>query len=349
MPDRMTEVGDEPAHKPGKRSSLEDHGPGAPTSDDPLVDIAITIFERADYVAHAIESVIAQSYEHWQLTVSEDAGPTGPVRRAVEPYLGDRRIRYVTQGKRLGSARHKSSLIAQCHGKYVTVLDDDDRWLPEWLARRVAFLEQNPTCVLVWAGHFDIDADGIEIGQPTFPMTDGVHSSSEFMQAMMRSNIVATPSVLFRRDAYVLAGNTFDPRFTHINDYELWLRLGLLGPVGFLALRDSGYRVHPQQMSRQHTRAMDHLQLVDHLDDLLRKDMPDLRLPPSVRRRQKADGLLSVSLDAAEEGSTAIAIRRIAESIRLSPRALASQRGLAAIIAAIGGRRVRRRIGAMRS
>ncbi|MFI4977953.1 MAG: glycosyltransferase [Solirubrobacterales bacterium] len=345
----MNGIGNGPVRETRAHSGFEDRSPAAPAPDTPLVDISIPVFGRANYVAHAIESVIAQSYERWQLTISEDRGTTEPVLRAVEPYLGDKRIRYTTPGEHLGNARHKSSLLAQGHGKYVTVLDDDDLWLPVWLARRVEFLEQHTECVLVWAGHFDIDPNGAEVRRSPLPLAGGVYSSLEFVQAMMRANLIPTQTALFRRDAYVHAGNTFDPRFVHINDYELWLRLGLLGPVGFLPLYDSGYRRHPQQRSRQHNRAVDHLLLIDHLDGLLQKSIPDLRLPASVRRQQKADRLLSVALDAAEQGQARLAARRIAAAARLAPRALASRRGLAAIAATVAGKKIRQRIGTMRS
>jgi GT2 family glycosyltransferase len=315
----------------------------------PAVDILITVFERADYVAHAIQAVIAQSYEHWQLTISEDGGSTEPVRRAVEPYLADERIRYVTPGKHLGNARHKTSLLEQGHGKYVTVLDDDDYWLPGWLARRVEFLEEHDTCILVWAGHFDVDVNGNEFRRSPFEMIGGVHSSREFTQAMMQANLVATPSVLFRRNAYVRAGNRFDPNFIHINDYELWMRLGLLGPVGYLPLYDSGYRMHPHQRSREHNQAMDYFLMVDHLDGLLQQHMPDLRLPVSVRKRQKADRLLSVALDLAEQGQRRQAAERIAAAARLDPRALVSRRGLGALAGTVAGKKVSRHLGTMRS
>lgn len=346
---RMIATGNESPRETGEQLGLEDRVPSASSPGAPLVDIAIAVFKRADYVACAIQSVIEQSYSNWKLTVSEDGGQTKPVVRAIEPYLGDERIRYVTPAERLGTARHKSSLVAQGHGKYVTILDDDDCWLSDWLARRVEFLERHPACVLVWAGHRDIDVDGAEIGRPAFPLAGGVYSSLEFTQVMMRGNIVATPSVLIRRDAYIRAGNTFDPRFIHINDYELWLRLGLLGPVGFLSVYDSSYRRHPQQMSQQHDRALDHLQMIDHLDGLLQKSIPDLRLPAAVLRRQKADRLLSVALDAAQQHQMRNAARQIAIAARLAPRALVSRRGMAAVAATVGGKKIRRRVGAARS
>jgi len=315
----------------------------------PLVDIGITVHDRADYVARAIQSVVEQSYTHWRLTISQDGGMTTPVKYAVEPYLEDERVSYVTPGEHLGIARHKSSLVARGHGKYAALLDDDDVWLSGWLARRVDFLEKHPSCVLVWAGNIEIDAAGEKVRQSVFPLGEGVHSSLDFMTAETRHNIVGSPSVLFRRAPYIDAGGEFDSRFVVINDYELWLRLGLLGPVGFLAVHDSGYRLHPEQRTRRHDRALDHLQLVDHLDCLLQASLPALRLSPRERRRQTADWLLSAALDAAEADQARIAARRIASAARRAPQALVSQRGIAAIAATAGGKAVRRRVVAARS
>jgi glycosyltransferase involved in cell wall biosynthesis len=315
---------------------------------DPLVDIYITVFRRSEYVAAAIESVLAQTFTDWRLRVSEDGGRTEAVAATVEPFLSDRRLRYVSPRERLGNADHKTALVADGDGKYVAILDDDDLWQSEWLARRVAFLEQHPECVLVWGGHVDIDAAGDEVARSPLPLGNGVHSSREFVTAMLRENLIATPSILFRRDAYVRAGNRFDSEFIQINDYELWLRLGLLGPVGYLALYDSRYRVHPDQTSRRHRRALDHYKTVEHFDKLIAEQFPDLRLNPAIMARTKADGLLSVALDASEQGDIKLAAARIAGAARLDPRALLSRRGLGAIAATVGGPRVRRRIAAMR-
>jgi GT2 family glycosyltransferase len=307
-----------------------------------LVDIGIPVFRRSAFVAEAIESVLAQSYEHWRLTISEEDGPTEQVAAAVEPYLRDERIRYAPLAQRVGVARHKSR-CSEGDGDYV------DRWLDGWLQRRVEFLERHRECVLVWGGHVDVDVDGKELASSSFPFAAGAHSSSEFTRAMMRANVVATPSVLVRRDAYALAGNAYDASFAHINDYELWLRLGMLGPVGFLAVHDSCYRLHTRQMSRRHDRALDHLLLVDHTDELLRAHLPDLRLSASERRRRKAERMLSAALDAAGEDEAKLAAGRIASAARLDPRALGSKRAVAALAATLGGRRARERIDARRT
>ncbi len=313
-----------------------------------LVDIGIPVFRRSAYVAEAIESVLTQSYANWRLTISEESGPTEQVAAAVQPYLSDDRIRYAPLSQRLGVGRHKSR-CSDGEGEYLAVLDDDDRWLADWLERRVEFLDRHRECVLVWGGHIDVGPDGEELASSDFALGAGVHSSIEFTRAMMRGNLVATPSVLVRRDAYALAGNRYDATFTHINDYELWLRLGMLGPVGFLAVHDSCYRLHPRQMSRRHDRALDHLRLIDHLDELLLRHLPELRLPASERRRRKAEGMLSAALDAAGEDRAKLAVERIASAARLDPRALGSRRAVAAIAATLAGKRIRERISARRT
>jgi GT2 family glycosyltransferase len=197
------------------------------------VDIGIPVFQRAEYVAAAIESVVAQSYTDWRLTISEELGPTPEVMRAVDPFLADERIRYVATDGRLGMARHKSSLVEQARGQYVALLDDDDTWAPEWLERRVDFLGRHPQCVFVFGGHLDIDSAGNVLRRSAFPFASGVQHSTEFLREMMRRNFVATASVLVSRNAYLRAG-TYDPRFVYANDAEMWFRLALQGPVGFI-------------------------------------------------------------------------------------------------------------------
>ncbi len=315
----------------------------------PLVDVGIPVFRRDDWVAQAIESVLDQSYRNWRLTIGEDGGPTESIERAVAPYLGDERIRYSAGAGHQGVARTKSRLCVG-EGKYLTILDDDDFWMSGWLERRVAFLERNPACGMVWGGHLDVDPDRVEIERSPLPFAEGVVSSSQFVRAMAQGNLVATPSVLVRREAYVRAGDRYDASFSHIDDYELWLRLGMCAPVGFLAIHDSAYRIHDiGRVSRKHDRASDHLRMIDHLDALLEQHLPELRLSPSTRRRQKAEATMSTALDAAGEGRAMLAARRFFAAARLDPRALASRRAVAVVAAAVGGRRVRERLSAMRS
>jgi len=73
--------------------------------------------------------------------VSSQPGPGGgPVADAVAPYLGDPRVRYSSTGTPVGAAGNMTALINSETAPYVALLHDDDRWEPDFLARRVAFL-----------------------------------------------------------------------------------------------------------------------------------------------------------------------------------------------------------------
>lgn len=311
---------------------------------EPIVDIGVPVHRRPQFVASAVRSVIDQTYPHWRLTVSEDGAPTEAVRGAVEPLLSDERVTLTATGEHLGQPRHKSLLARRGDGRYLALLDDDDVWDPDWLERRVRFLESHPECGFVWGGHRDIDPEGRELARSTFPVSAGVHGSAAFLERMIDANRVVNPSVLIRRDTYRRAGDTLDARLPRLNDWELWLRLGATAPVGFLAVHDCGYRIHPLQMSRHPKHAADKLLLVDHLDALLAATHPELRRTASARRRARAAARLSIALDLAEEGKRRRALRQIAIATLTAPTGLASSRGIGAAVAALAPRPIIRQV-----
>ena len=82
---------------------------------------------------------------------------------------------YTATGENLGAAANWTRLIQQATRPYVTLLQDDDVWDPEFLARRVAFLERHRSCAFVFSGERKIDHDGREIAierMPSLPAKD---------------------------------------------------------------------------------------------------------------------------------------------------------------------------------
>src|ERR1700752_1406565 len=95
---------------------------------DTLVDIGIPTFGEPRFLAETIESVLRQTFTGWSLTISEN-GPGSPaVAAAIDPFLSDSRVRYVTTGQNLGGARNSTKLVQAGSSPYVALLHDDDRW-----------------------------------------------------------------------------------------------------------------------------------------------------------------------------------------------------------------------------
>ena len=307
----------------------------------PVVDIGIPIYERAHFVAQAVDSVLAQTLQDWRLTISEDGPGNAAVRAAVEPYLGDSRIAHVTTGRRLGLPGHKTRLIQTGTAPYVAILDDDDLWDPEFLARRVSFLDAHPDCGFAFSEHLDIDQAGTALGRSEFSLPEGWNSAEAFTRACMERNIVGSQTMLTRRSAYEACGPAFDANFQRICDWEICLRLGMRFPVGYLRVHDARYRLHDHRMSLVHDGGLDFYRLVGHVDAMLATHLPQLRRSEAETRRLEARHLVGAALDAVEGGDRRGALRLLVAAGRRAPRRLVGPRAAGLVLGLVAGRRGR--------
>ena len=311
---------------------------------DVLVDVGIPTHDRPAFVVEAVESVLAQTFERWRLVVSED-GPGNPdVAAALRPYLDDHRVAHEVSGRPLGAAANMSRLLASGSAPYVAILHDDDRWEPEFLERRVDFLEAHPECAFVFSGHMDINGNGDRTGHSKLRLDPGVHPREAFLPLVLRDDLVSTPTLMVRRAAYTAAGGRFDERFPRLYDWEMSIRLGLEGAAGFLPVRDAAYRSHEAQSSATPVgRAPEYLAVFEHGDALVAERVPAARLPERERRRLRSGYRLSVALDSASSGRSREAARSLASAIGIRPLALLDRRvpaTLGAILLGPPGRRV---------
>ena len=101
----------------------------------PLVSVVMAAKNYARFVPLAIGSVLRQTVTDWELVIVDD-GSTDDTASAVQPYLADRRIRYV-QSDQLGQSRAKNLGARLSRGAFIAYLDADDAWLPTKLAKRL--------------------------------------------------------------------------------------------------------------------------------------------------------------------------------------------------------------------
>jgi hypothetical protein len=305
----------------------------------PLVDVGIPVRTRVRYIAEAIESVLAQSVSYWRLTISEDGPGSAEVAAAVRAYLQDPRIRHVTTGGPVGAARNHSRLVQAGTAPYVALLHDDDCWEPAFLERRVAFLERHPECAFVYSPVGVIDADG-RASERWFPeLPEGVHPSERVVSIMLEHNPVPTPSVLVRRSAYDAVGSAFDERFRRLYDYEMWMRLAVRFPVGYLTTPDSFWREHGDQSTRAvEDRRREFALLLAHAEEDVRKHLPQLRPTGLHRRSVLASWTLTNALDALEQGRRRVALRELAAALRTYPPATFDVRTPAMLASLVLGR-----------
>lgn len=194
----------------------------------PLVSIVIPTKERPAYLAEALRSVRAQTYDAWEVFIV-DNGPSKASGAEIAVLThGDGRISY----RYIGASNHvaaRNAGIAEANGDLIALLDDDDVWLDAAkLAIQASYLAAHPDCVLVGSARTDVvDEGGKKLFSYLTPRSDRAIRGT-----LLRRNCFATSSVAFRADAFRAAGG-FRERVA-AEDYDLWLRLGTKGAMANL-------------------------------------------------------------------------------------------------------------------
>lgn len=295
-------------------------------TENPEVDVRIPVSGRTGFVAGAVEAVLAQTYAAWNLVVSVDGSESGEIRERVLPYLQDPRISLTATGERVGAAGHMSRLVAAGNAPYVAILHDDDLWEPTFLECRVAFLQQHPTCGFVFSPVRVIDGAGDEIERQPVKFSAGIQSSSEMIERLLTENVVPAPSVVVRRATYQAVGGAFEPTLKRIYDYELWLRLAITAPVGFLATHDASWRWHADQSTRSVADRQDDFRTLLHLAETHLAKSPHPNLTRQRANRSLATWSLTNALDAAEQRAIRVSLANVAVALKAHPASILDPR-----------------------
>ncbi len=108
----------------------------------PLVSVIMPVWNRAGWIGTAIESVLAQTYRHWELLVVDD-GSTDATSAAVARYLDDSRIQYLHQAH-VGVSAARNRGLESSRGEIIAYLDSDNTWFPRYLEEVTGTLNRHP-------------------------------------------------------------------------------------------------------------------------------------------------------------------------------------------------------------
>lgn len=135
--------------------------------DQPLVTIGMPVRNCQDTLPLAIQSILLQTYPHWELLIIDDGSTDGTL--AVARRFRDPRITICAEKDWKGLAARLNQAILMGRGKYFARMDGDDVAYPERLERQVRYLEQNPQVDLVGALVLVFRSRGVLLGKRTGP------------------------------------------------------------------------------------------------------------------------------------------------------------------------------------
>lgn len=128
----------------------------------PRVSIALPVYNGARYIAEAIESVRSQTFEDWELIITDNASEDDTLDICRRHEREDPRIRIVAHAENHGAARNYNFGFHERRGEYFAWLAHDDLWDPHFLERCVEALDRQPATVLAFS-HVDFINEGSEI------------------------------------------------------------------------------------------------------------------------------------------------------------------------------------------
>lgn len=108
---------------------------------DGLVSIIMPSWNTGKYIAESIQSVLAQTYQNWELIIVDDCS-TDNTDEIVAKFK-DKRIRYLKNDKNSGAAITRNRALQEAKGEWIAFLDSDDIWLPEKLEKQITFMISN--------------------------------------------------------------------------------------------------------------------------------------------------------------------------------------------------------------
>lgn len=194
------------------------------------VSIITPSYNSARFIAETIESVLAQTYQEWEMIIVDDCSTDDSVE-IIEKYQSmDSRIRLVRLEINSGPAIARNRAIEEARGRYIAFLDSDDIWFPHKLEKQTLFMEEKDA-VLSYAGYQKINENGTLRGIVNVPL------SVDYKQML---NSCYIPSLTAIYDSVKL-GKVCMPNILKRQDYGLWLKILKMGYVAYGLNEPLGY------------------------------------------------------------------------------------------------------------
>lgn len=208
----------------------------------PFLSVVMPTYNGARYVAAALESVRGAEDEGIELIIVDD-GSSDRTLDIIHDFTKLLPIRLITPGRTGNWVAATNLGLREAIGEWACFLHQDDFWLPGRIARLRSEMESTEGALILHNAMI-VGRDGQSLGPWTCPLPAGIVPSSQFIERLLVQNFIAIPSPIFRRAAAVESGG-LDEALWFSADWDLWLRLGTLGPVRFVAETLSAFRVHP--------------------------------------------------------------------------------------------------------
>ena len=220
----------------------------------PVVSIVTAAHNAVTYLPEAVESVLQQTFPHFELVIVDDGSTdhTGDVARSFA--AADPRVRVISTPNG-GQAKARNLAIRSARGGYIVLLDSDDLLAPEYLASQLSVFAAHPDVAIVTPNAVNRGGGPMFDGKPVWPDTRGLQRLT--LRDLIEHEDAMCIISMFRRDVWQATGG-FDTALRRNEDYEFWLRAAVAGfpilrslkPVAVYRRRDDSLSSDEPEMIR---------------------------------------------------------------------------------------------------
>lgn len=209
------------------------------TNKNPIVSVLMTAYNRENYIAEAIESVIASTFKDWELIIVDDCSTDRSAEIARKYERQDNRIRVYINEKNIGQFENRNLAASYAKGKYLKYLDSDDIIYPHGIDVMVMGIEKYSDAGMA------ISIDKFHAHIP-FPIVLSPQKAFEafFISGGFPSS--GPSAAIIRKDVFEKIGY-FQKPFYVGTDIITWLTLAIKSNILVLPPSLNWYRIHDQQ------------------------------------------------------------------------------------------------------
>ncbi len=191
---------------------------------DPRVSVIIPVFNRPIMVKEAIDSVLAQTFNNFELILVDD-GSQNETKQILRQYQATypQKISIIFC-EHSGVSSSRNAGIKRATGEFIAFLDSDDLWISSKLEKQIQFMEQNGVDVC------QTEERWVRNGKQVNPMKKHAKRSGKIFFDCLPLCIVSPSAVMIKKSVFEKVG-MFDEKLPACEDYDLWLRISLHYPI----------------------------------------------------------------------------------------------------------------------
>lgn len=179
-----------------------------------LISIITPSYNSAKYISETIESVISQTYDNWELLITDDCSTDSTVEIIKDYIIKDNRIKLFILDKNSGAGISRNNSIKEAKGRYIAFLDSDDWWYPEKLQKQMDFIKKNAYEFVFTAFEYcDENLNVIGISRKPKRIS---------YRKLLIGNNIGTPGVIYDTER---VGKLYMPDIRKRQDWAMWINI----------------------------------------------------------------------------------------------------------------------------